>query len=136
MGQAKYQRDGDPKTSGPGFGLTIHPDALDIPRSWHSPRTIFVNSMSDLFHHDVPESYIREVFRVITDTPQHQYQVLTKRSKRLAEVGHSPRLACEPLDGRERREAPSTGSDSTIYGGSTLPSGSSAPNRCSDRLLT
>ena len=90
MGQAKYQRDGDPRTSGPGFGLTIHPDTLDIPRTWHSPRTIFVNSMSDLFHHDVPEDYIRAVFQVIAETPQHQYQVLTKRSKRLAEVG--PRL--------------------------------------------
>ncbi len=54
MGQAKYQRDGDPRTSGPGFGLTIHPDALDIPRSWSAPRTIFVNSMSDLFHPEVP----------------------------------------------------------------------------------
>lgn len=87
MGQAKYQRDGDPRTSGPGFGLTIHPDTLDIPRSWLSPRTIFVNSMSDLFHPDVPEGYIREVFQVIAETPQHQYQVLTKRSKRLAEIG-------------------------------------------------
>lgn len=87
MGQAKYQTDGDPRTSGPGFGLTIHPDALDLPRSWASPRVIFVNSMSDLFHHDVPEHYIRQVFDVIADTPRHQYQVLTKRSKRLADVG-------------------------------------------------
>ncbi len=87
MGQPKYQRDGDPQTSGPGFGLTIHPDALDIPRTWSAPRTIFVNSMSDLFHPEVPESYINQVFSVIADTPQHQYQVLTKRSKRLADVG-------------------------------------------------
>src|SRR5690348_12411622 len=48
MGQAKYQRDGDPRTSGPGFALTVHPDALDLPRGWSNPRTIFVNSMSDL----------------------------------------------------------------------------------------
>jgi len=87
MGQPKYQNDGDPRTSGPGFGLTVHPDTLDIPRSWHSRRTIFVNSMSDLFHHDVPEGYIRQVFDVIASTPQHQYQVLTKRSKRLADIG-------------------------------------------------
>ena len=87
MGQPKYQKDGDPRTSGPGFGLTLHPDALGIPRSWTSPRTIFVNSMSDLFHSQVPEGYIRRVFDVIADTPQHQYQVLTKRSKRLADVG-------------------------------------------------
>jgi len=90
MGQPKYQRDGDPRTSGPGFGLTVHPDTLDIPRGWSAPRVIFVNSMSDLFHKDVPIAYIRQVFDVIADTPQHQYQLLTKRSKRLAEIG--PRL--------------------------------------------
>ena len=87
MGQPKYQRDGDPRTSGPGFGLTIHADTLDVPRSWSAPRTIFVNSMSDLFHPEVPEPYIRRVFDVIAETPQHQYQVLTKRSQRLADVG-------------------------------------------------
>jgi protein gp37 len=86
MGQAKYQNDGDPRTSGPGFRLTVHPDTLDTPRSWRNPRTIFVNSMSDLFHPEVPETYIRQVFDVIADTPQHQYQVLTKRSKRLADL--------------------------------------------------
>lgn len=87
MGQEKYQRDGDRRTSGPGFGLSLHPDTLDVPRSWTAARTIFVNSMSDLFHRDVPESYIRRVFEVISETPQHQYQVLTKRSKRLTEIG-------------------------------------------------
>ncbi|HEX7131360.1 MAG TPA: phage Gp37/Gp68 family protein [Iamia sp.] len=87
MGQAKYQNDGDPRTSGPGFGLTLHPDTLNVPRTWASSRTIFVNSMSDLFHPEVPETYIRQVFEVITDTPQHEYQVLTKRSKRLADLG-------------------------------------------------
>jgi protein gp37 len=86
MGQPKYQRDGDPRTSGPGFRLTLHPAALEVPKSWASPRTIFVNSMSDLFHPDVPVDYIAEVFTVITDTPQHTYQVLTKRSKRLASI--------------------------------------------------
>lgn len=83
IGQPKYQTDGDPRTSGSGFGLALHPDTLDIPRRWRSSRTIFVNSMSDLFHDQVPESYIREVFDVIESTPQHTYQVLTKRSKRL-----------------------------------------------------
>lgn len=86
MGQPKYQNDGDPRTSGPGFGLTIHPDALDVPYRWRAPRVIFVNSMSDLFHPDVPLHFIRDVFRVIEETPQHTYQVLTKRSKRLAEI--------------------------------------------------
>jgi protein gp37 len=87
MGQPKYQQDGDPRTSGPGFGLTLHPDTLQTPRSWRAPRTIFVNSMSDLFHPKVPLDYIQNVFETIGDTPQHQYQVLTKRSKRLAEIG-------------------------------------------------
>lgn len=94
MGQPKYQRDGNPRSSGPGFGLTIHPDVLDIPRAWLAQRTIFVNSMSDLFHHEVPEPYIHRVFDVIAETPQHQYQVLTKRSKRLADVGQ--RLSWPP----------------------------------------
>lgn len=87
MGQAKYQHDGDPRTSGPGFGLTLHPETLSIPRSWSSPRLIFVNSMSDLFHPAVPDTYIQRVFEVIADTPQHTYQVLTKRSRRLAQLG-------------------------------------------------
>jgi protein gp37 len=86
MGQPKYQRDGDPRTSGPGFALSIHPDTLDIPRSWNAPRAIFVNSMSDLFHPSVPEGFIHDVFDVIAETPQHTYQVLTKRSKRLTQL--------------------------------------------------
>ena len=87
MGQAKYQRDGDPRTSGPGFGLTLHPEALDIPNRWRRGRLIFVNSMSDLFHEEVPIAFIDHVFDVIRQTPQHTYQVLTKRAKRLARVG-------------------------------------------------
>jgi len=83
MGAAKYQNDGDPRTSGPGFGLTVHPDALTLPYRWRSPRVVFVNSMSDLFHARVPRSFVRDVFAVMADTPQHTYQVLTKRSRRL-----------------------------------------------------
>jgi protein gp37 len=86
MGQPKYQNDGDPRTSGPGFRLTLHPDTLDIPYGWRSPRVIFVNSMSDLFHPDVPLDFIRRVFAVVEETPHHTYQVLTKRSKRLAQL--------------------------------------------------
>lgn len=89
MGQPKYQLDGDPRTSGPGFGLTVHEDALQVPRSWTSPRVVFVNSMSDLFHEDVPIGFIRDVFEVMAETPRHTYQVLTKRSKRLARVADS-----------------------------------------------
>lgn len=86
MGQPKYQADGDPRTSGPGFKLTVHPDALDIPRRWRAGRVIFVNSMSDLFHEDVPLAFIQQVFAVMAETPRHTYQVLTKRSKRLAQI--------------------------------------------------
>ncbi len=84
MGQAKYQNDGDPRTSGPGFALTLHEDTLQAPYRWKSPRLIFVNSMSDLFHPDVPLDFIQRVFEVMSETPQHTYQVLTKRSKSLA----------------------------------------------------
>ncbi|WP_064444366.1 DUF5131 family protein [Rhodococcus sp. YH3-3] len=83
MGSEKYQNDGDPRTSGPGFGLTLHPDALELPRRWQVPRTVFVNSMSDLFHAKVPLSYVQDVFDVMRETPRHTYQVLTKRALRL-----------------------------------------------------
>ena len=89
MGQPKYQRDGDLRTSGPGFGVTLHSDTLNLPRSWSAPRTVFVNSMSDLFHSGVPDAYVKEVFEVMEDTPRHTYQVLTKRSKRLAQLADS-----------------------------------------------
>ncbi|PWR09741.1 hypothetical protein DKT68_11245 [Micromonospora acroterricola] len=88
MGSAKYQTDGDPRTSGPGFGVAIHPDALDIPRRWRDPRTVFVNSMSDLFHARVPLTYVQQVFDVMRETPRHTFQVLTKRASRLAKVAH------------------------------------------------
>ncbi len=86
MGAEKYQNDGDPRTSGPGFGVTVHPDALLTPYTWKQPKIVFVNSMSDLFHAKVPLDFVRQVFAVIADTPQHTYQVLTKRSARLRKV--------------------------------------------------
>lgn len=86
MGSAKYQTDGDPRTSGPGFGVAIHADALDIPRRWRDPRVVFVNSMSDLFHARIPVDYVRRVFTVMAETPRHTYQVLTKRASRLAKL--------------------------------------------------
>ena len=86
MGSAKYQNDGDARTSGPGFGVTVHPQALDEPRRWRNPRIVFVNSMSDLFHARVPLDFVRDVFDVCRDTPHHTYQVLTKRSVRLRRV--------------------------------------------------
>ena len=86
MGVAKYQNDGDPRTSGPGFGVTVHPAALAQPYKWRSPKVVFVNSMSDLFHARVPVGFIRDVFDVIRETPHHTYQALTKRAHRMARV--------------------------------------------------
>ncbi len=87
MGLEKYQNDGNHLTSGPGFQITTHKNALDLPTSWKQPRLVFVNSMSDLFHAKVPIGFIRDVFDVMRETPQHTYQVLTKRSPRLRRVG-------------------------------------------------
>ena len=86
MGSSKYQADGDPRTSGPGFGLSLHYDSLRLPYAWKAPQKVFVNSMSDLFHARVPLSFVRDVFAVIADTPQHTYQVLTKRASRLPRI--------------------------------------------------
>ncbi|HSW02754.1 MAG TPA: phage Gp37/Gp68 family protein [Sedimentisphaerales bacterium] len=81
MGQANY-RD--------GFKLTLHPHMLEMPLHWRQPRMIFVNSMSDLFHEDVPLAFIQKVFGVMQRAPQHHFQVLTKRSERLVRL--SPKL--------------------------------------------
>lgn len=86
MGNPRYQLDGDLPNSGPGFGLQLHYDLLDVPRRWKRQRTIFVNSMSDLFQPGVPFDFIADVFRVMNETPLHRFQVLTKRSQRLAAV--------------------------------------------------
>src|SRR4051812_35877698 len=83
MGQPRYQRDGDPRTSGPGFGLTVHPDVLGLPLTWKRPRLVFVNSMSDLFHAQVPFDFVQQAFAVMAAAPQHTFQVLTKRARRL-----------------------------------------------------
>ena len=89
MGQPRYQNDGDPSTSGPGFGVTCHHDLLDLPLKWRLPRLVFVNSMSDLFHPEVPEAFIAQVFATMGLASQHTFQLLTKRSKRLRSIaGH------------------------------------------------
>jgi len=75
MGNPRYQN---------GFALTLQPDQVDLPLRWRRPRRIFVNSMSDLFHEAVSEEYIRRVFEVMTTAHWHVFQILTKRSKRLA----------------------------------------------------
>jgi protein gp37 len=77
MGLSKYANE---------FQLTVHPDTLGDPYKWRTPKVVFVNSMSDLFHESVPLSFLKQVFSVMNDTPQHIYQVLTKRTDRLAEL--------------------------------------------------
>ena len=86
MGAEKYQADGDLRTSGPGFGVTVHPSALAQPYRWRGSKVVFVNSMSDLFHAKVPVSFVRDIFDVIRETPQHTYQALTKRAHRMERI--------------------------------------------------
>jgi protein gp37 len=69
--------------------VVLHPERLDHPLRWRRPRLVFVNSMSDLFHELVPESFVTEVFSVMTETPRHTFQVLTKRPDRAAELASS-----------------------------------------------
>jgi protein gp37 len=85
MGQPNYVN---------GFHLTVQPPMLELPLKWKKPQTIFVNSMSDLFHEDVPLAYIHEVFDVMARAHWHRFQVLTKRAERLKEV--SPELPWAP----------------------------------------
>lgn len=93
MGSAKYQNDGDPKTSGPGFLATEHPHTLTEPFGWRKPRKVFVNSMSDLFHDNFSDEFIARVWAVMAATPQHTYQVLTKRHGRMRSLLSSPSFA-------------------------------------------
>jgi len=77
MGQPNYAN---------GFRLTLHEDSLELPLRWKKPQMIFVNSMSDLFHKDVPVAFIQRVFDVMRRADWHQFQVLTKRSERLRKL--------------------------------------------------
>src|SRR5882724_2365388 len=70
-----------------GFEPTLHDDLIELPKRWKKPRVIFVNSMSDLFQEDVPDHFIRRVFSTMESCPQHTFQILTKRSERLRELG-------------------------------------------------
>ncbi len=85
MGQPNYAN---------GFDLTVHEKALGLPLRWKKPQTIFVNSMSDLFHKDVPEEFILKVFNVMAEAEWHRFQVLTKRSDRLLDL--SSKLPWKP----------------------------------------
>ncbi|MBE0615085.1 MAG: phage Gp37/Gp68 family protein [Burkholderiales bacterium] len=74
MGSPRYRN---------GFQVTLQEDLIDLPRRWRAPRTVFVNSMSDLFHSDIPAQFIDRVFCTMNECPRHQFQVLTKRADRL-----------------------------------------------------
>lgn len=82
FGQENYQTDGDSRTSGPGFGIAWHPRSLDQPARWKRPRVVFVSSMGDLFHAKVPTPFLHDVFRVMAQSPQHTFWLLTKRPER------------------------------------------------------
>jgi protein gp37 len=85
MGQGNYKR---------GFRLAVHEHALNLPDQWKKPRTVFVNSMSDLFHSQAPAEFILKVFDVMCRAPRHRFQVLSKRSERLREL--DPHLPWRP----------------------------------------
>ena len=84
----------------PGFDLTLRPERLEQPLKWKKPRTIFVNSMSDLFHDGVSDDYIAGVFDVMRRADWHVFQVLTKRSQATAPHRGAVALAGERVDGR------------------------------------
>jgi protein gp37 len=90
MGSAKYQRDGSPRTSGPGFGVTVHPATVNLPLRWRKPRRVFVNPMSDLFHAKIAEPWLADIFAVMATARQHTFQVLTKRHARMRSVMNQP----------------------------------------------
>lgn len=71
-----------------GFDLTMHEGSLELPIKWKKPQTIFVNSMSDLFHDDVPDKFIIRVFEIMKRASWHRFQILTKRSERLVDIQH------------------------------------------------
>lgn len=86
MGQKKYQDD---------FNMVkTYRDTLAIPYTWRKPKMVFVNSMSDLFHDDVSDEFIKDVFQVMNSNPEHTFQVLTKRPERLHELNHQLKWTC------------------------------------------
>jgi protein gp37 len=82
---SRLQAMGNPRYKN-GFRITLHHDLIDLPKRWKMPRLIFVNSMSDLFHPNVPLEFIQEVFATMAECSQHTFQILTKRSERLRSV--------------------------------------------------
>lgn len=77
MGVARYRN---------GFQVTLQHDLVSLPKTWKAPRKIFVNSMSDLYHKDIPDEFIQRIFRTMNECPHHQFQILTKRPQRMARL--------------------------------------------------
>ena len=92
-----------------GFDITLHPERLHQPRHWKAPRLVFVNSMSDLFHKDIPDDFLVDVWATMLATPQHTYQILTKRPHRMAHKIRTLKLTIrffvEPGQGGRRPRA-------------------------------
>lgn len=93
MGTPEYQRDGNGSSSGPGFGYTEHPQRLETPTIWPKAERVFVNSMSDLFHHEASARFTDQVWDTMRRVDRHAYLVLTKRPKRMARFVQEK---CEP----------------------------------------
>ena len=87
---ARLQRMGNPRYKN-GFKVTLHPDVLELPLKWKQPRRIFLNSMSDLYHKDVPDEFILKAFDVMERAHWHTFQILTKRPQRLARISSKVR---------------------------------------------
>jgi len=125
MGSPRYKN---------GFEVSLHHDLISLPKQWKKPRTVFVNSMSDLFHKKVPFSFIQQIFETMSACPQHTFQVLTKRPERLVEnqkyafrsemLSHVPAsvrfLSVEPLIG-PIDDLPLQGIHWVIVGGESGP---------------
>jgi len=79
-----------------GFAVRVHEKTLEAPYLWSRPRMIFVNSMSDLFHNEIPDEFILRIFKVMNETPRHTYQFLTKRPERLVELDRNRLLRWSP----------------------------------------
>jgi protein gp37 len=72
-----------------GFEFTLHPKRLDQPQRWRKPWLVFVNSMSDVFHEQMPLDFLQQIFAIVNQAPQHTFQLLTKRHERLVELSHT-----------------------------------------------
>jgi protein gp37 len=143
MGQAKYQNDGDPRTSGPGFGFTMHPDTLTAPKHWRKPTRVFVNSMSDLFHAKASRDFLASVFAVMATTPQHTYQILSKRALRMRRILSDPTfpdLVQQAIDAMQDDpdDQPSVGPWPlpNVWLGTSVEDQERAEERCSHLLST